>query len=272
MRRLSSLILYVFAIPLLLAACSGPTNTIPDWIANADDPPLYAIVSAMPVELSFLLEATAVSETTIVEGVLFHHGKLAGKNVVLSLAGVGLEGAVTSTETLVDAFMPDAILFSGVAGGIDPTLRIGDVSIAERWTRHDVGLMNDETKWYPACPELVAVARSVRKPQMVICPRLGDCLTYTPRVDVGGNGVTGARFISSEEQTSWIYDHFSAMTVDMETSEIARVAHTRRIPFLAVRSVSDRAQGGAQNEFRTYAALASENAARITMAVLAGLD
>ncbi|NNE07092.1 MAG: 5'-methylthioadenosine/S-adenosylhomocysteine nucleosidase, partial [Gemmatimonadetes bacterium] len=268
-----SLMLLVFAFPMLLVAvgCSGPTNTIPDWLANADDPPLYAVVSAMPIELSFLLEATAVSDTATMNGVRFHYGKLAGKNVVLSLAGVGLAGAVTSTETLVDSLMPDAILFSGVAGGIDPALRIGDVSIAERWARHDVGI-SGETEWYPACPELIAVARSVRKPQMVICPRLGDCLTYTPRVAVGGNGVTGARFISSEEQTSWIHQHFSAMTVDMETSEIARVAHTRRVPFLAVRAVSDRAQGGAHDEFRTYAALASENAASVAMAVLAGLD
>lgn len=271
MRRIHPLILVLLAVPLLLASCSGPTNTIPDWIANADDPPLYAIVSAMPVELSFLLDASAVAETTTVDGVTFHLGKLAGKNVVLSLAGIGLAGAVTSTETLVSSFRPDAILFSGVAGGIDPTLRIGDVSIAERWTRHDLPL-NDDTEWYPSCPDLLAIARSIRKPQMVICPRLGDCLQYTPRLDVGGNGVTGARFISDEEQTTWIHDRFSAMTVDMETSEIARVAHVARVPFLAVRSVSDRAQGGAQNEFRTYAALASENAARVTMAVLAALE
>jgi adenosylhomocysteine nucleosidase len=52
---------------------------------------------------------------------------------VLMRSGVSMVNAAMNTQLALERFAITRILFSGIAGGIDPGLRIGDVLIADEW-------------------------------------------------------------------------------------------------------------------------------------------
>ena len=94
------------------------------------------------------------------------------------------------------------------------------------------------------------------------------CLDHQPTVVPGGNGVSGRRFVSDAGLRRRIWEMFEADVVDMETVAVARVAQEGPAPFLAFRSLSDLAAGGAGNEFQTFFQLAADNAATVVVAFL----
>ena len=71
-----------------------------------------------------------------INGIEFTLGKLAGKDVVLFLSGESMVNASSNTQLLLDRFNVKAIVFSGIAGGVNPALHIGDVVVAKQWGRH----------------------------------------------------------------------------------------------------------------------------------------
>ncbi len=257
---------------LLVAACTSATNDpLPASHSQQNRYDTVAIVSAMQVEQRELLEWATNRRSEFVRGVSFQIGELAGMECVFLVTGVGLETAARTTEVLFEEFDVDAILFSGVAGGINPDLRICDVSAASRWARHDTG--DDAPVWYEADGDLLDLAgRLVSQVGLNQCVEPGDCLEYRPGVVVGGNGVTGAHFIAGTQERVRILTEFGAQSVDMETSEIARVASRYQIPFIACRGISDYAGRSAGGEYRRYLHLASHNAAVFTVAMVMKLN
>ena len=67
-------------------------------------------------------------------GRIHHREKLRGKHVVLFLSGISMVNASMNTQLVLDRFNVTHIVFSGIAGGVNPALNIGDVVVAERGT------------------------------------------------------------------------------------------------------------------------------------------
>jgi adenosylhomocysteine nucleosidase len=82
---------------------------------------------------------TALLERTLtgrlerrIQGVRFVTGALYGRRVVLAESGIGKVNAAMTTTLLIDHFQPRAVLFTGIAGGINPDLAPGDLVIGQR--------------------------------------------------------------------------------------------------------------------------------------------
>ncbi len=101
-----------------------------------DTTPRIAVMSAFAPELSVLLGQTTVETTYTVNGVDFVTGSLAGNKVVLFLSGVSMINAAMNTQLLIDHFNVTHIIFSGIAGGVNPDYHIGDVVIAAQWGQY----------------------------------------------------------------------------------------------------------------------------------------
>src|SRR6185503_7617426 len=84
-----------------------------------------------------------VREVTV-KGYVFRVGMLNGRQVVVGRSGVGKVSAAIVTTLLINQFNPSAILFSGTAGAIDPSLRQGDVVIGVSVAHHDAGMQTAE--------------------------------------------------------------------------------------------------------------------------------
>ncbi len=246
--------------------------------------PRLAVISAFAPELGALLAQTEVQETHVIHGRTFTLGELAGNDVLLFLSGVSMVNATMATQTALDTFNLTGILFSGIAGGVNPNLAVGDVTVPARWGQyqeqffaratlggwdygwHDTPFGNynmmvpqnvevtsaagkpdavEPRFWFPVDAKMLATARRAAKNvSLTQCTPENVCLNAEPKVVVGGNGVSGSTFVDNALYRSWVWDTFSAQALDMETAAVAHVAYVNEVPYLAFRSLSDLAGGG----------------------------
>jgi adenosylhomocysteine nucleosidase len=279
--------------------------------ASPDTSPRTLVISAFGPEWSAMqVEMTGV-HTFIFTGVTYLSGRLRGQDVVLFRSGVSVVNAAMTTQAAIDHFDVRRIVFSGVAGGVDPGLSIGDVVVPERWSEyleavfarkianryevprffsktlpnfgmifpHPVAITHpgqvgpDYRVWFQADPYLLEVAqRTIANTKLSSCFQPDRCLPYLPKAIVGGNGVSGSAFVDNKEFRHWIYTTFHARAVDNESAAVAHVAYANGLPFIIFRSLSDLAGGDAKkNTMETFERLASNNSAALVLSFLEAL-
>jgi adenosylhomocysteine nucleosidase len=229
-------------------------------------------MSAYSPELPRLLEATTVEDTCRLSGRTCHIGTLAGNDVILLLSGIGLENAAATTQAVLDTFTVSGIVFSGIAGGINPDLNIGDVTVPARWGHADGELAPDDDAFWVAADSIMLglAAAAAGNVALSNCTPDSICLDHAPGIVTGGNGISNSFFVDDPTYRRWLWDTFQANGVDMETAAAARVAQAEGVPFIAFRSLSDLAGGGpGANEIDIFFQLAADNAAAVVLAFLA---
>ena len=123
-------------LTLLLLASASLSAPYSAHAADVLDPtPRTAVISAFPPELAALEAATGDKHAYTAAGARFVTGTLEGKPVVLFLSGISMVNAAMTTQNALDRFRIERIVFSGVAGGADPALEVGDVVAPERWVQ-----------------------------------------------------------------------------------------------------------------------------------------
>ena len=254
-------------------------------------------------------EMTDVHTETIAD-VTFLVGRLRAHDVVLFRSGVSMVNAAMTAQATIDHFNVKRVIFSGIAGGIDPDLSIGDVVVPEHWSEYletvfarkigdgysvpaflgkmlpnygmifphavEIAHPGQETEhrvWFEADPTLEKIAQSVaERTQLKACWQSGKCLPHQPRIVLGGNGVSGTAFVDNAQFRCWIYATFKAEAVDNESAAVAHVAYANHVPFIIFRSLSDLAGGDAgKNTMETFERLASDNSAALVLSFLSAL-
>jgi len=276
--------------------------------AVRDSTPRIAMVSAFAPEMEILGQELQNRSERVVNGVRFTAGTLDGHEVVLFLSGISVVNAAMTVQLALERFAIEGIVFSGIAGGVDPALGIGDVVVVERWGQYLEMLFAREAEgnWVPVPffeypygnfemmfprsitvlrdgyeePEsrfwfrvddmlLMAAQRAAQKITLERCTTDGRCLNRIPRIEVGGSGVSGGVFVDNAVFREWVFGTFGARVLDMESAAVAHVAYANDVPFVAVRSLADLAGGGeSANEMETFLDLAAGNAAVLVRAML----
>ena len=95
------------------------------------------LISAIAEETAILRARLEAGAAETHAGVRFQPGRLDGLSVVLVETGIGKVNAALVATVLAERFGVGALLFSGVAGGLDPSLGVGDVVLADRLIQHD---------------------------------------------------------------------------------------------------------------------------------------
>jgi adenosylhomocysteine nucleosidase len=300
--------LAVFASILLAAIPAGAQTG-----GKLDARPRTAIISAFEPEWIALARSVAAPREYQVNGVRFIAGTIAGRPVLLFLSGVSMVNAAMTTQLALDRFAVKRIVFSGVAGGLDPALDVGDVVVSERWGQYlesvfarkkgdgyedserlldqppyaNFGMIHPRSVlvrregqekevrrfWFEADPGLLALARKVAATTTLAQCQEKLCLTKAPKVVVGGNGISASVFMDNSEFRTYAFAAFKAQVTDMETAAVAQVAYANRVPYIAFRSLSDLAGGGAgENQAGAFYRLASDNSAQVVTSFIAALD
>lgn len=291
------------------AGAAAPATQASPAFGLLDDTPRIAVMSAFAPELALLHQRLESPRTYMVNGVKFTTGVLESHPVVLLLSGISMVNASMNTQLLFDRFRVTHLVFSGIAGGVNPSLHLGDVSVPQRWGQYLEVVMMRETAsghyqapaskgafqfapfgmlqprdvrvrragqpdfqekfWFEVDPQMLAVARSIRDVPLKSCDAQGQCVRQVPRLVVGGNGVSGQAFVDNAAYRRYAYDTFQANVLDMESAACAMVAYSNQVPFIAFRSLSDLAGGGAgENEMHTFLQIAADNSAHVLLAFL----
>ena len=130
----TGVVLFISSI-LLCVSC---TSTSHKENSEPNSEPVTAILGAFEREVTLLEDRLTEPREHQIEGIRFVAGKLHGRNVVVAWTGVGKVNAAMTTTLLIEHFKPGNIIFTGIAGAVNPDLRPGDIVIAEK-TAHQVG-------------------------------------------------------------------------------------------------------------------------------------
>ncbi|KPK73050.1 hypothetical protein AMJ87_03035 [candidate division WOR_3 bacterium SM23_60] len=233
------------------------------------------IISAMDIELVLIKQDMQVEATDTIASRVFDIGTINEIPCVCVKAGVSKVNAAVTALQLIREYEVGAIIFTGVAGGIDPLLDIGDVVISGKVVHHDYGqIVPDafiawDTIGFTADSTLITIASQAagqvefEEVPKKICKETG----HFPHVIVG-TIATGDQFISSEEKRKWIETTFHAACVEMEGAAVAQVCVLNDIPFVIIRSLSDLANEKADIDFELFAEYAAHTSNLIVQEML----
>jgi len=228
-----------------------------------------AIVSAMREELHALHDDFNELRVERVAGRDFHLGTLHGRPVLLALSGIGKVAAATTTALLLDRFEVDALLFTGVAGGLGAGVAVGDVVIGDMLLQHDLDASPIFPRW-----EVPLTGRSRFAADAAWSTALASAARHAlgrPHAVHRGLVVSGDRFVSTAAESATLRHALpDALAVEMEGAAVAQVCHDFARPFAVMRTISDRADDSAAGDFvRFVAEVASDITRRVVRAALA---
>lgn len=237
-------------------------------LSAGDAPATTAVIGAMDEEIATLLPRLADRRRERRGPFEVHLGTLDGHPVRLAVCGVGkVNAAALAQQLLSDGAI--RMLFTGVAGALDPDLRVGDVVVSHDAVQHDVdvsalgyepGRVPGEPLAWEADPALrdaaLAAAREVVQDGRVLVGRIAS----------------GDTFIADPDRVSRLRERFGAACAEMEGAAVAQVCARWQVPWAVVRSISDTADHDASLDFRAFTALAASRAEAVVRGVLARLD
>jgi adenosylhomocysteine nucleosidase len=239
-------------------------------LLSLNQPKLFGVMGAMDVELTLIKEDMTVEHVDTVAERVFSAGKLHDISCVCVKAGIGKVNAALTAEILIMEYNVDAVIFTGVAGGINPKLHIGDIVISERVLHHDYGqIIPDkfipwDTLGFLADSYLVAVAQNAASNVKFdqVPPEISKKKDHLPEIVIG-RVATGDQFIASEKKRKWLEETLHADCVEMEGAAVAQVCVINDIPFVIVRCLSDLANEKADIDFETFVNYAAKNSSLI---------
>jgi adenosylhomocysteine nucleosidase len=235
-----------------------------------------AILSALAEEQQGLIELLQKPQAVQHAGRTFHCGELQGQPVVLALSRIGKVAAATTAAALVERFGVRQIIFTGVAGGLGPGVKVGDVVVASEFLQHDM----DASPLFPRYEVPLygrahfstdtALSAVLLESAQALGERLAGLIAPATMSEFGmhqlqahhGLVISGDRFVATTAESSELQAaHGLALAVEMEGAAVAQVCFDYGIAFAAVRTISDRADDTAHVDFpRFVEAVASHHA------------
>ncbi len=197
-----------------------------------------AIIAAMRKELDLLLKHMPDHKETEIDGLTVYTGTIGGKDVVACQCGVGKVNSAIRTAKVIESFDPDLVINSGVAGGVDSSMKIGSILVADKVTYHDVWCPGNEYGAVDGMPVYYNADKHAHEAAMKLAA--GSDLEIK-----SGLICSGDIFVSTPEQVAGIKSHFpDALGCDMESTSIAQTCYLYHTPFIIIRVMSDMPGGG----------------------------
>jgi len=169
-----------------------------------------AILAPMRSELRPLVRLLSLKQSRSGDRNLFW-GTLGCVEVVATTTGIGTRAAALTAERVLDSILVQQLVVVGIAGGIGPSVSIGDLVV----------------------PELVVdlATGAEYRPTLI-----GD-------TKVRGTLATSNKVLSDRAEATRL-ERQGVIAVDMETASIAAVCESRACPWSVFRAISDHAGDG----------------------------
>ena len=255
-----------------------PHQVIPPS-TNSD---VVGILGAFPEEIKLLLSNVEKKTEFAIQRITFTEGILKGQHVVIAHTGIGKVNASLTTILMIEHFHPREIIFTGIAGAINPTLSPGDLVIGSTLAHHDYGTLTPEGTqqrptrdpstlqenpiYFPSDTSLVR--KAFKAGRLVSLEKIESSKGSRTPTLTSGIIVTGDVFVSSDIATKELRKKMNAEATEMEGAAVAQVSYQQQIPFLVIRSMSDNAGNNAYADMKNFYEAAARNSANLVMAIL----
>ena len=259
---------------LLLVLGVGAAHTSP-----------VAILGAFDEEVEILEGQLVNPKAHTIEGIQFLTGTLNEQNVVIAKTGVGKVNAAMTATLMTEHFHPNCVIFTGVAGGLNPDLQIGDIVIAQKTAQHDLGRLESveientgvrnpingkrNPVFFPADPGLLQITETALE-GIELNPFQTPQGQRHPRI-IRGTVVTGDVFVASDAKKTALHKNLGADAVEMEGAAVAQICWQHNVPCLVIRSLSDKAGANASEDFKKYYKIAARNSAALVTRIISQL-
>lgn len=200
---------------------------------------MIGIICAMDEEIICLKRKMHVTNEREIAGMQFFLGTVDEQEVVVVRCGMGKVDAAICTQILVDRFDVKYVIDTGVAGGLHPSLEIGDLIVAS-----DIN------------NKLVQYAEEA-----------AEGLSKNNKVYVGKVS-SEDQFICSMRLKEDVYTTFTAYCAEMESAAIAHTCFLNNVPFVMIRVISDKADQSADINFEDFVDIAAKTSSGIIERVL----
>ncbi len=218
---------------------------------------MLGIIGAMDIEVDSLKNEMENPAINKIAGMDFYEGVIGGKDVVVVKCGIGKVNAAMCTQILADRYNVDVVINTGVAGSLNNDIDICDIVISTVAQEHDMdvtalgyekGIIPDmDVSIFESDRKLVELTKKSAKEAGL------DVKVFEGKV------VSGDQFISTHEKKESLKNSFGGDCAEMEGAAIAHVASLNNIPFLVIRAISDKADGGAHMDYPTFEKKAAAN-------------
>ena len=222
-----------------------------------------AILGAMVEEVEPLLEFFKDYKETKYASNRYYETNYKEMDLVIAYSKIGKVNAALTAATVIEKFGSEVVLFSGVAGAIDSSLKIGDLIVASSLCQHDVditafghpyGFVPESKLHIKADKKLIALAKKVAIARGLELKE--------------GIIATGDQFIADPAKKEWIASTFKADAIEMEGAAVAAVCDVFNVPFFVLRAISDAADMDASFDFDEFLFNSSKISAEFIIAML----
>lgn len=226
-----------------------------------------AIMSAMTEELVPLLNKLKNYEVQEYANNKYYLAKHNNHEIVLAYSKIGKVNSALTASILIEKFGAQTLLFSGVAGGLNDTLQIGDLVVATSLLQHDIditafghpfGYVPESKVFVHADKKLIDTALKIAKDKDLKLKQ--------------GIVATGDQFVCQKSKKDWIKNTFHADIVEMEGGAVAFVCDSLNIPFFVLRAISDTANEKADFDFDEFLVSSSKISANFIIYMLENID
>ena len=191
----------------------------------------FGIIFAMNEELNALKKYLKVEKVNKIYELEFIEGYINNNYCILVECGIGKVNAARCTQVLIDNYKLDYVFNIGVAGGVDESLKVGDIVVGERLVQHDFDITAFEhEKGY--VPNIGGKFIETSVDMLNLSKKCSLPVKY-------GVIASGDIFCTDVNMSKKINNKFNALCVEMEGAAIAQVCYLCKVPVLIIRSISD---------------------------------
>jgi adenosylhomocysteine nucleosidase len=230
---------------------------------------MIALCAAMELEIKAFSK-----ELHIINHEHWNHAKIytasvKDQDVLICSTGVGKVLSAVLTERLLSSYPVSHLLFTGLAGSLNPRYAIGDIVLAADFMQWDF----DATAFAFELGEIPYTGYRVFNSD----PSLIEAAESSSSKDFHihkGRFLTGDTFITgnAKQRSSYLTRELKGDVIDMETAAVGMVAHLHHVPFLGFKLISDRADGKSPRHFLRFARRASEQLLQFSRRLLEDLS
>ncbi len=226
------------------------------------------IIGAMAQEVDAIVSLLDSATTFQMGSRVFTTGKFGNQEIVVVFSRWGKVASASTATLLINQFQAKQIIFTGLAGAVDHQLNVGDIVVGDKCIQHDLDGRPFFSKFEIPLTSKTYLHSSVKLVQVAF-NAVKKFLTEDFTTDVSeqirhkfeikqptvqiGTVASGDQFISCNNKLNELRDEIdNILAVEMEGAAVSQVCSEFDIPFVVIRTISDKANAAAPIDFNAF--------------------